>query len=329
MALAASLLLPSLLSAQQISEEARAAAFAQGERFASCLMSRDFACANAMSYAEAYWESGTVNRDLGAVVISNSAMPIDTVMPGNPINPVVPGRMAPNVGTILDYSWMEVAEPWPPFAVDDSLYAFVPYFASFGETARGRRTDRMAYLIATSADDGKSWRFFPVRHNLQSKDIDSVIPGAGEVPRPEFRDIKVDDGDFARSPSLETTERRFLPSGEAYVYALTFEIRRSFATPVAITLRYDNPSDPARPLSFRGSLEPGQTGLRWQSPPLTGFETGQAYRIVIEGSDPETGSLLFEHRDELLLSATREQWLSVDSKPPGLRPSDPDLATGP
>ena len=311
-AVVASLLLPSVLAAQEPPDPVRVAAARDAERYASCYRSGDRECLAERSFREPYAASGSQSRDvnayLGALVVENfSASGIDTS------GLVAAGLMVPGGEA---YFWFEVAEPWPPFAVDAALYAYVPYFASFESPASGRRVDRMSYLIGHSADDGESWRFFPVRHELSSKEIDRVIPDHEEVPRPEFRDVVIKESRPERSRSLATTFRQILPVDELHSYVLVFGFRELFATPVDVTVHYDNPANPDESSTVRGSLAPGQTELRWQSPPMEGLEAGRTYEVAIEGRDPDTGSLLFEHREELLLPPTRELWLSVMSKPP-------------
>jgi hypothetical protein len=72
----------------------------------------------------------------------------------------------------------------------------------------------------------------------------------------------------AGKASMRPTPER--PSGEAFY--------------VDIFVRYDNPADPDEPLLFRGSLQPGQRELHWQSRALRGFEWGSVYNVEIEVS---------------------------------------------
>jgi hypothetical protein len=55
---------------------------------------------------------------------------------------------------------------------------------------------------------------------------------------------------------------------------------------------------------------------------MEGFEADRPYSVVIEGSDPDTGSLVLEHREELVFPPTRNLWLSEQSKPPQSEPSN-------
>jgi hypothetical protein len=303
--LAAAFLLSTPLAAQESAEHARASAFREAERFTSCVMSRNAECVAEMYHLPLYEATGMATRD--------SDRP-EPEMPAYREGTVLARR--PDGLRTSEYSWMEVAEPWPLFAVGEVLYSFVPYFATFGDPERGRQVDRMSYLIGASEDDGESWRFVAVRNALLSSDIERAIPGHGDTPRPEFRDVEVDNGPFRQSRWLETTERRFVPVDDGYAYTLAVATRQEFDAPIEINVRYDNPADRNQPSSSQGSLEVGETALRWQSPPLTGFVAGASYEVVVEGRDADTGDRLFEHREVLLFQPTRELWLSVMSKPP-------------
>jgi hypothetical protein len=233
------------------------------------------------------------------------------------------------------YNWLEAAPAWPPFAVDGVLYAFVPTLETWTDpvntwmdpSGRGRRTDRMAYLLGASEDDGKSWRFIQVDEDsvLKPDEIDRVIP-AYDGPRPEIRVVVAVARPVVRSRWLMTKQRGFSPVDDAYAYVLKLDVRRDVEEPIDFTVSYDDPADASAPSEFRGTLAPGQRELAWQSPALRGFEYGTTYNVVIEGRDPDSGDVLFEHREALLFQPTTELWRAEISQPPV---ADASVASGP
>jgi hypothetical protein len=225
-------------------------------------------------------------------------------------------RLRAQTGAPQSYDF-DVARPWEPFAAAGRLYSFVPIFESDGavgpimvingEAAVPPRIDRIAYLIAASDDGGQSWRFFPI-NATNSSDLDLLIPGYGDGPRPEVLDFEVRETDLERSRSLLTLERRFALVGDAISYVLKAEIREPFDGAVDLSVTYDDPADPDQPAVDLATIEPGQTTLAWQSPPHTGFETGETYAVEIEGRDAASGEKLFTHRQDLRFYVTPEIW---------------------
>jgi hypothetical protein len=217
----------------------------------------------------------------------------------------------------LDFYNIELTRPWEPFASGERLVSYVPYFETILELPNSRRYELMAYLIATSYDDGDSWHFIKIEGMDASLAnlFDRLIPGAAERPEPALIEEFVDEPELARSRSLKTSERRFVAVGDGYVFSLKWELRRDFGGALDLAIHYENPADRSQPLRLRGSLEPGQPELEWYSPVLTGFEPGQEYDVVVEANDPATGELLFEHRQPVLFQPTREIWRAQISQP--------------
>jgi hypothetical protein len=228
------------------------------------------------------------------------------------VNPVLP---------LSGYRRMEAATPWPPTAIGDDLFSFVPYAASFGPPGSGFRDDRMSYLIGVSDDGGDAWRFIQISDSssLSPEEIDRVMPGHGEGPRPPVLETFVEERPLAQSRWVETTERGIVPVGGDFAYDMGFALRQDYEGTIDFVIRYDDPADRRQQMLYSGSMESGQRDLRWQSPALTGFETGETYEVVIEGSQAESGDRLFEHRDKLEFQPTLEIWRSVLSKPPAER----------
>lgn len=304
--LVAGSLLPSVLAAQDSVDAARAAALREAERYINCWLRGDVGCIDEMTHRERLDAAGLLSREvnrLKALMASRA-----TFFPNQQI-----------------YNWLEAAPAWPPFAVDGVLYAFVPTLETWTDpvntwTARsgnGRRTDRMAYLIGASEDDGESWRFIQVDDDsaLKSHAIDRVIPGY-DGPQPEIRIVVAESRPVVRSRWLVTKQRGFSPVGDAFAYVLKLDVRREVEEAIDFTVSYENPAVASQPSEFRGSLAPGQRELEWQSPALSGFEFGEKYEVVIEGWDPDSADVLFEHRETLLFQPTQEIWRSEISKPP-------------
>jgi hypothetical protein len=176
--------------------------------------------------------------------------------------------------------------------------------------------DQAGYFIASSSDNGKTWLFIQVNSASATfrPSIDRLIPGYVDGPRPPMPDFLRQESGFASSRSVRTVAREFVPVDDAYSYALELAFEREFADPVDIFARYDNPADPDEPLLFRGSLQPGQRELKWQSPALRGFEWGKVYNVEIEGWSTDMGDRRFRHREELLFQPNREVWLDELSK---------------
>ncbi len=308
MALGAAFLLSGTLAAQQGAqsnrEQARDAAFQEAEHYASCWTDVHPNCINSLTDRERLAAAGLAGPDVHSL---RSFV-----------------RLQRGATKASDFfRWMEVAEPWPPFAIDNALFAFVPFFYTTGVQSVGYREERVGYLIGASHDSGETWRFIQVDgdSDVKSDALDRVIPGYRDGPRPELLDREVQEQPFAESSTAATRERRFVPVDGAFAYSLNLYIRRSFRNPVDFVVRFDNPASRGQTLEFRGSLEPGQRELQWQSPALSSFQSGQTYSVVIEGSDPDTGSQLFEHAEQLLFEPTRENWLSVLAKPPAGQPN--------
>jgi hypothetical protein len=301
LALPAALLLPSVLVAQEPVDPARAAVIRDAEHYVDCMLREDLDCLEASTHWERLAAGGLHSAELarlrrGGGVISNY----------------------PSVNQDRMDIKMETAEPWPAFSVDGVLYSFVPYCESATNEQSGRRLEVMAYLIGASDDDGASWRFIQVNDYsmLRTHELDRIILGYGDGPRPLVLEHGTQEVPFRRSRWLDTTKRLFAPVDGGYAYVLEFEVRRELDAPIDLTVSYDDPADLDRPLQFRGTMQPGQRVLQWQSPSLRDFEFGRSYQVVIEGSEPESDELLFTHREELLLQPTRELWLSILSRPP-------------
>ena len=123
----------------------------------------------------------------------------------------------------------------------------------------------------------------------------------------EVLDVEVRETDLERSRSLHTLERTFVPVGDAIAYALKAEIQEPFDGAVDLSMTYDDPANPRQPAVDQATIEPGHTTLEWQSPPHTGFETGETYTVEIEGRDA-SGEKLFTHRQDLRFYVTAEIW---------------------
>ena len=303
---ALALLTSSMLAAQQPVDRVRDAAFREAERFANCLSRGDAACVREFVDGERLAAAGLTARH--AAVLGNFVL---SLLPP---------------GIVL----LQVERPWPPFAIGDEIVVFVPTLKTVARPLLNAQVNIMAYLIATSADGGESWRFIVVNDlsALTEQEIDR-IPGIAGRPRPEQLSVCIEEPALTQSRWLITRERGFVAADVGrYVYVLTFEIREDIEDRIDFTVSYDNPANPGAPSEFRGSLEPGQRGLPWQSPPLGAFEPGQRYQVLVEGRDSASGDLVFEHRESLVFHATRELWRSVMSKPPEERPQVLDATLG-
>ena len=314
--LAVGCLVTGTVVAQPSAEDARAAAYREAERFTNCWTRVDVDCVEELTHRELLEAAdlyGEEIKRLRSAVLSHDRKPRGV-----------------DLDVLVDIQIKEVAEPWPPFSVDGRMFTLVPYLEFIGSTAGNDllsmdvadRLERTGFLIGASEDDGESWRFVVVSSNspLRPDEIDLVIPGYGEGPRPEVMTIEVWDTPFERSRWLETRERQFVLAGDAFLYSLAVDIREGLEGPIDLVVRYDDPADPDRPLEYRDSLAAGQREFRWQSPTLVGFEMGSIYNVVIEGSDPDTGDRLFEHRQGILYHPTAELWWAVMSKPPPVDP---------
>jgi hypothetical protein len=304
--LAAAFLLSSTLAAQQNLEQSRATALREAERYINCWTRNDVGCIEEMTHRESLEAAGMLSREMNRL---RALMDSRTwFFPDQEI-----------------YNWLEAAPAWPPFSVDGVVYAFVPTLETWTDPVntwtdrggRSRRTDRMAYLLGASEDDGESWRFIQVDEEsvLSSHEIDRVIPGY-DGPQPEIRVVVADARPIVRSRWLLTQQRGFSPVDDAYAYTLKLDVRRDVDEPIDFTVSYEDPADASGPAEFRGTLAPGQRELEWQSPALRGFEFGANYEVVIEGRYPDSSEVIFEHRETLLFQPTRELWLSVMSRPP-------------
>jgi hypothetical protein len=288
------------LTAQQMSANVSAAA----RRMADCALALDLNCYQAM--------------------LDPTRRPPARTWPDVDTDPREIRAMALQLNEPDFFRRVEMAEPWPPIALDGVIFSFVPTFSSYGVERLGLRVDLAAYLIGVSEDGGRSWRFVDVSRYPQTRPdaVDQLMPGYGDGPRPEVRPVYVEESPFETSPWLQTTGRRLGSADEGFVYDLKFEIRRRIRDPIDLTVQYDNPADRGQQFRFDGSLQPGQRELQWKSPVLQSFEAGETYNVVIEGSDPATGALLFEHRESLLFQPTRELWLAAVPQPPPSRGSD-------
>jgi len=312
--LAAACLLSGTVAAQPSAEDARAAADREAQRYTTCWMRAQLDCVEELTHRELLEEAGLYSEEIRQ--LRSSVLALDRVPP------------------TLSFHVKEVAEPWPPFSVGGRMFVLVPYLEYIASSAYSSivetngRLERMAFLIGASEDDGESWRFIAVRSNsaLTPDQIDRVIPGYGGGPLPPVMTVEIRETPFERTRWLETTERQFVLAGDAFVYSLTVGIREEIEGPIDLVVRYDDPADRDRPLEYRELLPSGQRELKWQSQPMAGFEMGLIYDVVIEGSDPDTGNRLFEHRQEFLYHPTPELWAAVMSKQPPVDP--PSWAEG-
>jgi hypothetical protein len=200
----------------------------------------------------------------------------------------------------------------------NEVFAFVPYFASYPLAQGVMRRDQAGYLIASSRDDGETWLFILV-NSVSARvtpPIDRLIPGYVDGPRPPILDFRVQESPFASSRLVRTVTRLFVPVDDAYAYVLELAFEQEFADPLVILVQYDNPADPDEPGLFRGSLQPGQRELQWQSRALGGFEWGEVYDVEIEGWSADMEDRKFQHGEELLFQPNREVWLAELSKVP-------------
>lgn len=306
--LAAALALPGVPGAQQPLDPILAAAMRAAERYVDCMMREDLDCLEELTHRERLQAAAVLSTELAR--LRRGVDPLDH-------------------GVVGADHMIEIAEPWPAFSVDNVRYTFVPYFETYANEQSGQKLETMAYLIGASDDDGVSWRFIQVNIDsaLRTNEIDRVIRGYGVGPRPPVYELEFREDPLLRSRWLDTKKSRFVFVDEAFAYSLELEIRKDVESPIDLTIHYDDPAHPDRPLRFRGTLQPGQRDLLWQSPVLSAFETGQIYDVLIEGSDPHTGKAIFEHRESLLFYPSRAFWLAVLSKPPAERTeSTPEAA---
>jgi hypothetical protein len=300
--LSVSLLLTDVSVGQQTQEQARAAVSRDAERYAQCEIEYDRDCLRDMTHFQALQIAGRSAAEMDRQVAAPAYI-------GN-------SRYVAHE--------FEIAPPWEPFAADEWLVAFVPYFETSQRSATGRRLERIGYLIGISDDDGGSWRFIPVHQVsvLQPGEVDRAIPGLGDRPRPETHDLSIRDPVVSKSRWMQTRDSRFVFVEEAMAYFMTFEMRKEIDETLDLMILYDNPEDPDRPFSFRGSLLPGQQLLEWQSPALSSFSFGESYAVVLEVSDPATGKVLFKHSQGVLFQPTREMWRAIMSKEPRTEPTN-------
>jgi hypothetical protein len=291
---AATFVLSNVGSAQEFNGSALDAITRDVDRYAACWFINDATCFNALTDPRVGVEVGVQPRGVG--------FPSD-------IRGVQFPRSPPPV--------LELAKPWGPYASAERLIGIVPYFTRAIDVVRGRRLDRTGYLIASSYDSGQSWRFVMVESVTPMLEdwMDRLAPGTAEPQWPDVVTLLVDEPDFERSRSLRTTARQFVQVEDGFVYAMTWEVRSEITDTATLVIRYENPADRSGPFSFRGSLQPGQQTLEWNSPVLTGFESGQLYDVVVEVSDPDTGEMLFDHRQPVLFDPTLELWKTEMSTP--------------
>lgn len=211
-----------------------------------------------------------------------------------------------------------LAPPWGPFDSVDRLGRIVPYYETAIDGAKGQRWERVGYLIAGSYDGGQSWQFVKIEavNSVVADWMERQAPGVAEPRWPEVDWRIVQEPPLVRSRGLRTLEREFVMLGDGFAYAMEWEIRTEILDATDISVRYEDPADRSRLLRFSGSLQAGQRSLEWQSPVLTGFESGQVYHVVVEVSDPDTDEILFEHRQPLIFRPALELWKAAMATPP-------------
>jgi len=300
--LAAFWLLSGVAVAQEPSDPVREAILRDAQRYAECFLVLDLQCSGAL-YDVARLEAA--NRA--------SMRPVPERPSGEAID--IDFGAAAAAAARNRNRRMEVAQPWPPFEMGNELFAFVPYFASYG-AVHGFRSDQAGYFIASSRDDGETWRFILVNSwsTTVTPSIDRLIPGYVDGLRPPMLDFRMQESPFASSRLVRTVTRLFVPVDDAYAYVLELAFEQEFADPLVILVQYDNPADPDEPGLFRGSLQPGQRALQLQSLALRGFEWGKVYDVEIEGWSADMEDRKFRHREELLFQPNREVWLVELSK---------------
>jgi len=238
------------------------------------------------------------------------------------------GRQTRNVARArnaqYESSTFDVARATEPFVSGDRLVSFVPYFESLMDEPEGRRYDQFGFLLASSYDNSESWQFVKIEgvHRSMLGYIEREFPGFAGREMPPVLEQVVQAPRLERTRWMATAGRGFVMVDGGFVYAMKWAVREEIESTLSLVIRYDDPADSSRPLRFRGSLEPGQQVLEWQSPVLTDFESDRTYDVVVEISEPDTGELLFEHRQPLLFKPTREIWLSMMAQPQAVEPTN-------
>lgn len=294
--MAATFVLSSVPLAQEIDGSALDEVTRVVARYLACRLNVDLPCIIELTDQRFYEEVGITSNELGRQTRN-----------------VARTRNAQYASSTFD-----VAQASEPFVSGDRLVSFVPYFESVMDEPEGRRYDQLGFLLASSYDNSESWQLVKIEgvHRPMLEYIEREFPGFAGRPMPPVLEQVVQEPWLERTRSVATAARRFVMVDGGFVYAMKWVVRKEIDSKLSLAIRYDNPADSSRPLSFRGSLEPGQQVLEWQSVVLTDFEVDRTYDVVVEVSEPDTGELLFEHRQSLLFKPTREIWLSMMSQPP-------------
>lgn len=190
--------------------------------------------------------------------------------------------------------------PPPPFPAGSRLYSLIPYV--LGEPVSMGWLQLESFLIAISDDEGASWKF-----------IDGALVSPGRIDRVfpdlERRDLPVSQQwvtptpPATRSRYLATSSGGFYSDGEAAAYNLLLTVIREIDAAIEVAVQLDDPQDLDRPRKFQTSLLPDQQTLDIVSPVMQGFEGGRFYHVLLTGTDPTTGAVLFEHIQPLLFGA--------------------------
>jgi hypothetical protein len=159
-----------------------------------------------------------------------------------------------------------------------------------------------SFLIGVSDDEGASWRFIDGAFVDRTR-IGHIIPDFDRRDLPEIEQQIIRSPDPVRSDYLQTTRGGFYYDGASAAYNLTVNVRKRIRSAVDVTVQLDDPRNPGRPQLYQSSLAAGQKTLEIVSPPLSGFEGGKLYSVLLTGTDATTGETLFEHGQQLLFGA--------------------------
>ncbi len=129
-------------------------------RLIVCMKAFDAACVNALSYTKMLEERG-MSRDQLDQGVANLYRQLKSIH--------------------ARYSLLQLAAPWPPFALRGRTYVFIPY--SMALSARGQDVTAKSFFIGVSEDSGNSWTFVEGQ-NVTQDNIAMIIPdfGGGALP---------------------------------------------------------------------------------------------------------------------------------------------------
>lgn len=270
-------------------------------RFAECFNELEADCVFALTHVESMAEAG-----IRSPYMDREALRQLWSAPQAPVTASVANGMA-IFGQTPDerMTSFEALQPQEPFPGLGRLYAFVP-FRQTNTSVRGR-LEREAYFVSISEDAGETWRFVIINGlHIRSANIPQIFPELAGRDLPPIKNEIIPWPEPASSEYLRTTEGTFAIVEGAASYELQFDVRKRLDSDILLVMSFEDPADPARPVTTQATLAAGEETLEVDSPALPGFEAGEHYDIEIVGLDPATDEELFVHRQTLLFDPTYE-----------------------